>query len=410
MAEETKGAAAAPGGRSAHFSSRTAWNIAANRLSQVVARIKHAGGSLLDLSESNPTRCEFEFDESAILAAFQNPGTLKYQPDPRGLEIARAAVTRYYADHSIPVAPDDLILTTSTSEAYSFLFRLLCDAGDEVLAPTPSYPLFEFLAGLDDVALRSYELVYHDGWQIDFASLSAAMTDRTRAVMLVNPNNPTGSFVKRHEAEQLNGFCVARRLALIADEVFLDYAVPSRSADEFSFVANPHVLTFTLSGLSKIAAMPQMKAAWIVVSGPEEPRRAALERLEVIADTFLSMSTPVQLAMPQLLEQRQTVLPQIRTRISQNLGELDRQLAGHNTRGLVERLHVEGGWYAVLRVPVTQSDEELAVALVEREQVLVHPGHFYDFHRDGYLVVSLITPEEAFREGIGRILRLISRF
>jgi aspartate/methionine/tyrosine aminotransferase len=272
--------------------------------------------------------------------------------------------------------------------------------------------LFEFLATLDDVALRRYDLVYHEGWQIDFASLRAAVSERTRAVMLVNPNNPTGSYVKPHEREQLNTLCAEGGLALIADEVFLDYALPPARgrrpiADDHqqSFAANESILTFTLSGLSKIAALPQMKAAWTVVAGPQAQKQAALERLEVIADTFLSMSTPVQLALPQLLDQRRTVVPQLLERIGKNLAELDRQLASQN---LVERLRIEGGWYAILRVPATRSDEDLAIALVERERVLVHPGHFYDFHRDGFLVLSLITPAEAFREGIVRLLRFIS--
>lgn len=406
MTEDQDRSAAARRRQSVQFSRRTAWNTTANALSHAVARIRAAGGTLFDLSESNPTRCDLQFDESAIVAAFQNSGILSYAPDPRGLQVAREAVVRYYAERGVHVPIDDLILTTSTSEGYSFLFRLLCDAGDEVLVPTPSYPLFDFLAGLDDVLLRSYELVYHDGWQIDFGSLVSAASDRTRAAMVVHPNNPTGSFVKRHEAEHLNEFCAERGLALIADEVFLDYPLPAAGDGAMSFAANSSVLTFTLSGLSKIAALPQMKAAWIHVSGPEEQKRAALERLEVIADTFLSMSTPVQLALPQLLEQRRTAVPQLMSRVTRNLAELDHQLAGHE---VVERLKVEGGWNAVLRVPVTQSDEELAVALIEKERVMVHPGHFYDFHRDGFLVVSLITPEDVFREGIGRVLWRISQ-
>lgn len=403
--------ASAPG-RRLHFSRRTEWNASPNQLSQAVAQARAAGQQLLDLSESNPTRCGLQYDEPAIFAAFQNRGILSYQPEPRGLEVARRAVASYYAEHGVDVSPDQLVLTTSTSEAYSFLFRLLCDPGDEVLVPTPSYPLFEFLATVDDVVLRSYELVYHDGWQIDFASLNAAATNRTRAVMLVHPNNPTGSFVKQHEAEQLNEFCTAGGLALIVDEVFLDYRLPDTDAARMatggkqgSFASNDAVLTFTLSGLSKIAALPQMKAAWIITSGPEKQKDHALERLEIIADTFLSMSTPVQLALPQLLEQRRTSVPQLLERTTQNLAELDRQLAQQR---LIERLRVEGGWYAVLRVPATQSDEDWAIALVQKAQVLVHPGHFYDFHRDGFLVLSLITPEATFRESLARTLRVIA--
>jgi aspartate/methionine/tyrosine aminotransferase len=370
-----------------------------------VAAARSAGAELLDLSESNPTRSGLQYDAAAILRSFQHQSILNYAPDPRGLHSARAAVAGYYAELGVAADPSDIILTTSTSEAYSFLFRLLCNPGDEVLVPQPSYPLFEFLAALDDVNLRPYELVYHDGWQIDFASLDSALTQRTRAVMLVNPNNPTGSYVKPGELNQLNALCAEHGLALIADEVFFDYAW-AVAEHRRSFAQNNAVLTFTLSGLSKIAALPQMKAAWIIVFGPEEQTHAALERLEIVADTFLSMSTPVQLALPQLLDQRRTVVPQLLRRIASNLAELDRQLTAHN---LVERLHIEGGWYATLRVPVTRSDEDLAVALVEQERVLVHPGHFYDFHRDGYLVLSLITPEEAFHKGVVRLLRFISQ-
>lgn len=390
------------------FSSRTNWSTIPNRLTQAIAAARAAGAELLDLSESNPTRCGLQYDQ-AVLSAFQNPAILSYAPDPRGLLSAREAVANYYAEHGADVSLDDLILTTSTSEAYSFLFRLLCESGDAILVPTPSYPLFEFLAGLDDVVLRQYELVYHDGWQIDFHSLRSAMNNRTRAVMLVHPNNPTGSYVKPHEIEELNALCDERGLALIADEVFLDYKLEGftqrHRVTEFSFVANSEALTFTLSGLSKIAALPQMKAAWVIASGPEEQKRQALARLEVIADTFLSMNTPVQLALPTLLEQRRSIVPQLRARIAANLAELDRQLAQQK---LCERLRVEGGWYAVLRVPCTRSDEELAVELVERERVLVHPGHFYDFHRGGFLVVSLITPKAVFREGITRVLQFIN--
>nr|UXE46255.1 putative aspartate aminotransferase [uncultured bacterium] len=403
------------------FSQRTSWTTQTNPLSQAVAAARSAGAALLDLSESNPTRCGFEYDAIRILDAFHHQGILGYAPDPRGLHSARAAVAAYYAGLGIAADPGDIILTTSTSEAYSFLFRLLSNPGDQVLVPQPSYPLFEFLATLDDVVLRPYELVYHEGWQIDLASLHSALTERTCAVMLVNPNNPTGSYVKSQELDPLNALCAQHGLALIADEVFFDYALPiaesqrpmppssaepPAKAVHQSFAQNDSALTFTLSGLSKIAALPQMKAAWIVVSGPEDQKHASLERLEIIADTFLSMSAPVQLALPQLLDQRRTVVPQLLQRIAKNLAELDRQLALHN---LVERLRIEGGWYVILRVPATRSDEELAVALVKRERVLVHPGHFYEFHRDGYLVLSLITPEEAFQEGLARLLRFISQ-
>ena len=300
------------------------------------------------------------------------------------------------------------ILTTSTSEAYSFVFRLLCDPGDAVLVPAPSYPLFDFLGDLNDVQLIPYELVYDHGWQIDFESLRRLTTrpktdsSRCRAVLVVNPNNPTGSFVKPHEAIELRRICAANEMAIIADEVFLDYSLGDRTPVTFS--ATSEALTFTLSGLSKISALPQMKVAWIATSGPETLKREALARLAVIADTYLSMNTPVQLAVPRMFEERHNIQPQVMQRIRANLAELDQQLARQN---LCHRLAVEGGWYTVLRVPALGSDEELAISLLRNTGVLLHPGHFYNFPGEGYLVASLITPFTEFAEGISRGLSFI---
>jgi aspartate/methionine/tyrosine aminotransferase len=260
--------------------------------------------------------------------------------------------------------------------------------------------LFEFLADLQDVKLVPYPLIYDHGWQMDFPSLRKAVTMRTRGVVVVHPNNPTGSFVHPHEQEALNRFCHEYSLALIADEVFLDYA-HDRTAAQQSFASNKNVLTFTLSGVSKISALPQMKVAWIAASGPAPELEPALARLEVIADTYLSVNAPIQWATPALLEQRKSVQQQLLGRVLNNLAELDRRLAGQQT---CRRLHVEGGWYAVVRVPVTQTDEELAVAVLRRKSVLVHPGHFYDFPSDGYLVLSLITASDDFSEGVKRLL------
>jgi alanine-synthesizing transaminase len=296
-----------------------------------------------------------------------------------------------------------LLLTTSTSEGYSYVFRLLCNPDDEILVPKPSYPLFEFLADLEDVKLVSYPLLYDSGWQIDFPSLYKAVNHRTRAVVVVHPNNPTGSYAAPGEVEALNHFCREYNLALIVDEVFLDYA--HDGAPRSSFVANDEVLTFTLSGISKISGLPQMKVAWVATSGPAESKRDALARLEVIADTYLSMNAPLQLATPVLLDQRKGMQPLLLDRVRTNVRELDRQLAHQKT---CERLRLDGGWYVILRVPALQSDEDLAIDLLRKVAVLVHPGHFYDFPKDGYLVLSLITPTETFREGIGRILGVLN--
>ena len=448
------------------FSDRTNWKLAQNRFTQALEELRAAGVRLLDLTISNPTRVGLEYDSRAILAALASPRALDYDPQAKGMLCAREAVAGYYrSDHGVcDLDPERIVLTTSTSEGYSFVFRLLCNAGDQLLVPEPSYPLFEFLADLQDVKLVPYALIYDHGWQMDFPSLEKAVTARTRGVVAVHPNNPTGSYVKAGEAESLNAFCRAHRLALIVDEVFFDYqvyggadalvrpversstaallpglakaarpfdglragsrarqgqdscqgtpsgvpkAVENQSAFRrwSSFAGNRDVLTFTLSGLSKISALPQMKVAWVVTSGPGAEVAAALVRLEVIADTYLSMNAPVQWAVPVLLEQRRSVQRQLLERVQRNLVELDRQLAAQKA---CQGLEVEGGWYAVLRVPVTRSDEDLAIELVREKQVLVHPGHFYDFPSDGYLVVSLITPEREFGEGIGRVLEHLS--
>ena len=458
------------------FSDRTNWKLAQNRFTQALEEVRAGGAKILDLTVSNPTRAGLEYDSRAILAALGSARALDYDPQAKGLREAREAVAGYCrSEHGIQsLDAERVVLTTSTSEGYSYVFRLLCNAGDELLVPKPSYPLFEFLADLQDVKLAPYPLIYDHGWQMDFPSLEKAVTARTRGVVVVHPNNPTGSYVRPGEVKWLNSFCRKHGLALVADEVFLDYgldgslaasgnidvgtaapgrpversstAMPSETSNpgfistsphqlsgpqglkpgssialsgtaeavpfpkpiretslrhQRSFAGNHEVLTFTLSGLSKISALPQMKVAWVVTSGPQEEVAAAMARLEVIADTYLSMNAPVQWAMPVLLEERKSIQRQLLERVKANLAELDRQLAGQKA---CQRLEVEGGWYVVLRVPVTRSDEELAIELVREKRVLVHPGHFYDFPSDGYLVLSLITPEEEFAEGIGRVL------
>jgi len=386
------------------FSDRTNWKLTRNRLTEALDEIRSSGARVLDLTISNPTRAGLRYDEPAILKSLASPHAMDYDPQPKGLPSARVAVAEYYKTaHGISLDPERLILTTSTSEGYSFVFRLLCNPGDELLVPKPSYPLFEFLADLQDVKLVPYPLIYDHGWQMDFPSLQKAVTERTRGVVVVHPNNPTGSYVHNGELELLNQVCREHTLALIADEVFLDYA--HDRAPQRSFVANQKVLTFTLSGVSKISALPQMKVAWIATSGPPAEIQAAESRLEVIADTYLSMNAPIQWATSTLLEQRKNIQQQLLDRVLGNLAELDRQLSAQKT---CERLSVEGGWYALLRIPVTQTDEELAVDLLRRKSVLVHPGHFYDFPSDGYLVLSLIAQRDEFAEGISRLLEMVT--
>jgi len=387
------------------FSERTNWKLAQNQFTQALEQVRSRGTRVVDLTVSNPTRAGLHYDERATLGALASPRALDYDPQPKGLREAREAVAEYYRDeHEVrDLDADQIVLTTSTSEGYTFVFRLLCNAGDELLVPKPSYPLFEFLADLQDVRLVPYELIYDHGWQMDFPSLEKGVTGRTRGVVVVHPNNPTGSYVQAAELEMLNSFCREHGLAVIADEVFLDYRLGNGA--QRSFAENREVLTFTLSGLSKIAALPQMKVAWVVTSGPQNQAAEAMGRLEVIADTYLSMNAPIQWATPALLSQSRNIQQQLLRRVQNNLAELDRQLAGQQA---CQRLNVEGGWYAVLRVPVTRSDEELTIELMREKSVLVHPGHFYDFPNDGYLVLSLITPEQEFVAGMRAVLEKLS--
>jgi alanine-synthesizing transaminase len=388
------------------FSARTNWHRSINDLTRVLREVRASGAEICDLTVSNPTEAGIRPDPETLLAALANPDSLHYDPQPRGLLEAREAVCQYYCDsyRVFDLNPDQLILTTSTSEAYSYVFRLLCNAGDEILVPKPSYPLFEFLADLADVKLVPYPLIYDHGWQIDFDSLYKAAGPRTRAVIVVHPNNPTGSYASEPEKAALNNFCNDYGAALIVDEVFLDYAHDGQS--RASFAANNDALTFTLSGVSKVSALPQMKFAWLATTGPKDAVAEAGARLEVIADTYLSMNAPIQLAAPVFLEQRKAIQPIVLDRLRTNLAELDRQLPNHPS---CERLQNEGGWYVVLRVPVLGSDEDLAIRLVRHANVSVHPGHFYDFARDGYLVLSLITEPQIFRDGVSRLLEFVAK-
>lgn len=399
------------------FSERTNWNTEESDLARAHRKRVAAGLPIADLTQSNPTRCGFAYPPS-LLAALTDPRALDYDPQPNGLLPARQAVAAYYAAHGVALDPQQIVLTTSTSEAYSFLFRLLCDPADEILILQPGYPLFDFLAALDDVRLKAVPLVYENGWQIDPESIRRAITPRTRAIVVVHPNNPTGHFTKPSEAAELARLCREFRLALIIDEVFLDYGLahPSFAAQPESFAHGLEgVPVYVVSGLSKIAALPQMKAAWIVatVAGPgprqipdqarDQARDEALARLEVIADTFLSMNAPIQWALPAWLAGRSAIQQQIRRRVTANLAALDRQLQAVKS---VQRLAVEGGWYAVLRIPAVNPDDHTVLALLERG-VWVHPGYFFGLPESGWLVVSLLAPEAEFSNGVAILINYL---
>lgn len=381
------------------FADRTSWNLTPNRLAEALAQHQAKNNPLFDLTVSNPTECGFMYDNDAILRALSNPAATMYQPEPRGMATARRAIAGYYAVRGCEVPVEDILLTTSTSEAYSFVFRLLCNPWDELLIPAPSYPLFDFLAAIQDVKLVRYPLFYDHAWEIDFHALEQAITPRTRGVIVVHPNNPTGHYTNSAAMKRLNEICSPNNMAIIADEVFLDFSLTQEL--HRSFAANSEALTFTMSGLSKIAGLPQMKAAWLIASGPERWKSQACARLDVIADAYLSTNAPIQLAVPSFLQQRGGFQKQLMARVRDNLRELDRQIAAQNS---CSRLEVEGGWYVVLRVPATRPDDDLAVDLLESMGVYIHPGHFYDFPGDGYLIASLITPEHDFAEGIRRLL------
>jgi alanine-synthesizing transaminase len=382
------------------YSSRLRWDLAPNRLTRLLDERRSAGAAILDLTESNPTAAGFAYPSDQILAALADPRALRYLPAAAGIASARAAVSQDY--YSGRVHPGRILLTASTSEAYAFVFKLLADPGDEVLVPRPSYPLFDFLAALDAVRVVQYPLVYNAKWTIDFDGLARSITPRTRAIVLVNPNNPTGSFLKQAELGPLIALCRQHNLALISDEVFSDYALhPDHPQLVRSLTEVTEVPTFCLSGLSKVAGLPQLKLGWIVTGGPAPEREQAFQRLELIADTYLSVGTPVQLAAPALLGLRTQLQNQILARVRANRAFAVSQIGPHAPWRLRE---TEGGWYALLEAPRIQSEEEWVLSLLATDGVLVQPGFFFDFEREAFLVLSLLTPEEVLREGIRRIL------
>jgi aspartate/methionine/tyrosine aminotransferase len=383
------------------FSERLPPHLVTNRLTRALEERRARGEPILDLTLSNPTRAGFDYP-SDLLAPLAHPRGLTYTPQPFGLIDARRAVARDYARQGLTVPPDRVVLTASTSEAYSLLFKLLTDPGDEILVPRPSYPLFDHLARLDAVSPRPYDLEYHGRWSIDFASVERACTDRTRAVIVVSPNNPTGSFIRRDELARLVTMCAARNLPIVADEVFADYELEPGSAHASGRVLAQHdVLAFALGGLSKTVGLPQVKLGWMAVSGPESVAAPALERLELICDTYLSASTPVQAAASDLLERGAAVRDQIAGRVGTNY----RWLKSYTEATACTCRYAEGGWSAVLQVPSLESEDELVIGLLIKDGILSHPGYFFDFPRESFLVVSLLTPEAILRDGVGRILR-----
>lgn len=382
-----------------HYSQRLSWTLSRNRLSQAVERRREDGVALLDLTVSNPSEVLPDYPHEAIRDALAQISDFTYRPDPSGEMSARDAIGAWYQGRGIAISPERLVLTASSSEAYALLFKLFCDPDDEVLVPVPSYPLFEFLARLESVQTVPYRLCYEGAWHIDFDSLRSNLSPRTRAIVIVNPNNPTGSFLKEGEQRELLEIAARSNLPIVCDEVFMEYSAGNAGERVRSFIGCDSILSFSLNGLSKSAGMPQMKLGWIAINGPAADCRICRERLELLLDTYLSVSTPVQRALPRLLEIGAGIERKISARLHENLGILDRLL----TNSPAHRLHFEGGWSAILRFPNTMAEENWVMQLLEREAVVVQPGYFYDFAAEAYVVVSLITESGVFEEGIGRL-------
>lgn len=379
------------------FAKRTLWDLEPNALAQVVAKRKAYGLPLLDLTESNPTRCGFFYNKEAILTPLRDSRNLNYNPDPRGLLSAREAIASYYLEHGFYVHPENILLTPGTSEAYHYVFRLLCNAEDSILGPKPSYPLLEYLAGLDDIPLKHYRFQYQKRWIIDFKEVERECTSEVRLIIIVNPNNPTGTFIKDKEWERLLFIARKNNIALLSDEVFYDYKFSLGVVKQRSAVTIDEILTFTIGGISKLLGLPQMKPSWIVVTGPESQVKEAMAKLEIISDTYLALPTPVQQALPTWFKVCRSVTAQIQERVNANRALLKTML--NSVEGL-NLLTSEGGWYAVIALPRNIEEEALAVRLAEDNGVVIHPGYLFDFDKEGYIVVSLLPQPSVFQAGI----------
>ncbi len=376
------------------FSRRTNWELTANQLNDELERLRSAKIDIIDLTESNPTRCGFTYPPE-LPKALADPAGLIYAPDSKGMLKARQEVARH---HNGIVDAESIVLTSSTSEAYAFLLRLLVNPGERVLIGRPSYPLFQYLIELADAEYDFYPLAFEGQWKIDFEALQEAVTPTTRVLILVNPNNPTGSYISADELKRLNAFCRQHKLAMISDEVFFDYRLDDQ-APGVSLSGNKDVLTFVLGGLSKSLALPQMKLSWIMTSGPDAQVKEALNRLEIIADTFLSVNTPVQNALGQWFALQKEIQGQILRRVRGNY-ETIREWA---RRESIECPPSQGGWYAVLRLGQIENEEEWILDLLRKRHVSVHPGYFFDFDSDSSIVLSLLPEPERMKAGLQKI-------
>ena len=381
------------------MSSRLPSNLTLNATTRALAALRERGVTVTDLTESNPTRVGLQYPAD-LLEPLSDPYSLLYDPQPLGLPAAREAVAGDFERRGLTVSPERIGLTASTSEAYSLLFKLLCAAGDSVLVPRPSYPLFEHLTVLESIVAKPYRLEHHGAWRIDFDDLESSVDDTTRAVLVVSPNNPTGSFLHEDDLMALAALCATKDLMLIGDEVFADYRL-ERSTPPASVLTSTEVLSCSLGGLSKSVGLPQLKLSWIVFGGPASRVAPLMASYEIVADSYLSVSTPVQVALPSLLDRGASIRRQIQARLERNLASLRRALSDVPS---VSALEVEGGWSAVLKLPAFRTEEQLVLGLLADDHVLTHPGYFYDFEREAYLVVSLLVRPEVFDRGVTRIL------
>ena len=386
------------------FSSRVPTDLEPNLVGRLLARLRAARAEIINLTESNPTEVGLTVPDG-LLQSLSYSESYRYQPEPLGLPVARKAVVEHLANYDLAVSRDRVVLTAGTSEGYGHLFKLLCDPGDAVMVPRPSYPLFDYLTRLEGVRPVPYRLDYKGRWYVDVNDLQRRLTPRTRAVMMVNPNNPTGSFVSADEFDVVTNLCRNHDLALIVDEVFVTYPMATQAMRMSVLRRTPEVLTFSLGGLSKAVGLPQIKLGWITVGGPLVVVEQALSRLELICDTYLSVGTPGQIASPQLFRVGAVVADRIRTRLRANYGKLRQLVRGYQS---VQLLAIDGGWYAVLQVPTTQSEEELVLALLERDRVLVHPGYFFDFPREAFLIISLLQKPHVFELGVKKLLARVA--
>lgn len=381
------------------FSGKFEYNTSENKISRLLTEKRKSGVRIYDLTESNPTRAGFDYEAEKILESVYQKGSLEYNPDPKGIPAARKAVKEYYKSAGLKVSEENIFLTSSTSEAYSFVFKLLTDPFDEILIPSPGYPLFSFIAEMESVTVKHYTLKYQaeNRFRIDIDSIGRQLSPRVKAIVLVNPNNPTGNYLDKEDLTGIISLCKANNIALICDEVFLDFNIDTGCRSKISVVTVYDVLTFTLSGISKICALPQMKLSWIAVNGPDKIREAAKSKLEIISDTYLSAGTPVQIGLSALLKGRHHIQKQIKERIISNYTILKSEFGQDR---YISVLNTEGGWYSVLKINIPVNEEKLAYDLLSKHNVYIHPGYFFDFEDEGYAVVSLLTKQHELKKGI----------